>query len=118
MGLGAILYFVNRSSKRTQVVQLGGGVWELLSLANMGVIKNLCGLNWIIEPLGAELKPVYVYTSDNPCALLCTDNPQFEICYKQDWLEGCGSGDICRFIMPPTTVPAYWIGLWSFSGSA
>ena len=59
-----------------------------LTRANMGVIKNLCGINWIIEPLGAELKPIYVYTSDNPCALLCTDNPQFEICNSRDWIEG------------------------------
>ena len=25
----------------------------------MGVIKNLCGINWVIEPLGAEIVPVY-----------------------------------------------------------
>ena len=79
-----------------------------LTRANMGVIKNLCGINWIIEPLGAELKPIYVYTSDNPCALLCTDNPQFEICNSRDWIEGLPSGDICETQMPWPQIPAYW----------
>jgi len=84
------------------------GIAIALNRANMGVIKTLCGLNWVIESLGAELKPIYVYTSDNPCALLCTDNPQFEICNKQDWIEGCGSGDICETQMPLPKIPAYW----------
>jgi hypothetical protein len=79
-----------------------------LNRANMGVIKTLCGLNWIIESLGAELKPIYVYTSDNPCALMCTDNPQFELSPKQDWIEGVGSGDVCETQLPLPHVPAYW----------
>jgi hypothetical protein len=33
------------------------GIALSLYRANRGVIKNLCGLNWVIEPLGAELKP-------------------------------------------------------------
>lgn len=86
------------------------GVAIALNRANMGVIKSLCGLNWIIESLGAELKPIYVYTDDNPCALLCTDKPQFQIgpIEGQDWIEGTGSGDICETQMPLPRIPAYW----------
>jgi len=86
------------------------GIAVALTRANMGVIKNLCGLNWIIEPLGAILKPVFPQPppDNNPCYELCVDNPQFEICQTRDWLEGCGSGDICETNMPPPKVPAYW----------
>jgi len=90
------------------VCALKRGIAIALTRANMGVIKTLCGLNWVIEPLGAELKPKYIPTSDNPCNLLCTYNPVFEICYSRDWLEGCGSGDICETLLPRPHVPAFW----------
>jgi hypothetical protein len=37
-----------------------------LTRANMGVIKNLCGINWVVAPLGAEIVPVY-YVPPEPC---------------------------------------------------
>jgi len=79
-----------------------------LTRASMSPIKNLCGLNWIIDPLGAELKPIYVPDSANPCNELCTDNPQFQICNARDWLEGCGSGDLCDTQTAAKQVQAYW----------
>src|SRR5579864_1354440 len=36
------------------------GVAIALTRANMGVIRNMCGINWIIEPLGSEIRPVYL----------------------------------------------------------
>jgi hypothetical protein len=84
------------------------GIAIALQRANMGVIKNLCGLNWIIEALGAEMKPVYIYTDDNPCAYLCTDKPQFTIGAKHDWIESAGDGDICKTHEPRDHIPAYW----------
>jgi hypothetical protein len=46
------------------------GVATALTRANMGVIKNICGLNWIIAPLGAEIKPVYYVPPEE-----CVDPP-------------------------------------------
>jgi hypothetical protein len=99
-----------------------------LNRANMGVIKNLCGLNWVIETLGAELRPVYpeelppcvypdqsppcVEVEDPPCELCDPDDfckgMAFEICYSRDWIEGVGSGDVCETHLPPPRIPAYW----------
>jgi len=91
-----------------------------LTRANMGVIKNLCGLNWIIEPLGAALTPIYPavpdqglpappYDPDQPCEPpACSENVSFSICNTRDWLEGVGTGDICETLTPLPRVPAYW----------
>ena len=83
-----------------------------LNRANMGVIKNLCGINWIIEPLGAEIRPIYPATppapSTDPCASMCMENVKFELCHTSDWLEGVGNGDICETNMPLPKIPAYW----------
>jgi hypothetical protein len=83
-----------------------------LTRANMGVIKNLCGLNWIIDPLGAELKPVLDPKPTHPIVIPCDEyncnDIAFEICNSRDWLEGVGSGDICETQMPLPHVPAYW----------
>jgi hypothetical protein len=84
-----------------------------LTRANMGVIKNLCSINWIIEPLGAELRPVITPEPDPPiakekCASLCAPDITFEICNTRDWLEGHGSGDVCDTHSPLPQVPAYW----------
>lgn len=46
-----------------------------LSRANMGVIKNLCGLNWIIAPLGVELVPIYLPPPGEPPPEDCVDPP-------------------------------------------
>lgn len=84
-----------------------------LTRAQMGVIKNLCGLNWIIEPLGAEIKPVYkpVVNPDpdpEPCDLYNCSDAAFIIGPSGDWLPGVGDGDICTTNMPPEQIPAYW----------
>jgi hypothetical protein len=103
-----------------------------LTRANMGVIKNLCSINWIIEPLGAQLFPVYP-----PPVPVCVDPPDafdppadcqdpweapcidcdeptpcesvsFELCQKQDWIYGCPSGDVCETQYPLPQIPAYY----------
>lgn len=105
-----------------------------LSRAQMGVIKNLCGLNWIIEPLGATLTPVYYVPPpgcvdppgedtgwpdmDDPCVEvpeepcppdncdpeLCT-GMAFEICPTGAPLNGVGSGDVCDTLNPAPVQP-------------
>lgn len=114
------------------------GVAIALTRANMGVIKNICGLNWIIEPLGAEIRPVYpepcvdppdpvpLYPEqDVPCddtsvedadrikrCIDCEDETcgeaVFMICNSRDWIEGVGSGDVCDTLTPRPQIPAYW----------
>ena len=109
-----------------------------LTRANMGVIKNLCGINWIIEPLGAEIRPVYpvpcvdppdpvplypeqdvpcVETSDEEidkerrcidCDPSVCGDAAFEVCHTRDWLHGCPSGDVCETLVPLPKIPAYW----------
>jgi hypothetical protein len=79
----------------------------------MGVIKNMCGINWIIEPLGAEIKPVEPIPPDAPptgekCESMCSDNVQFVIGPTSDTIESVGDGDICTTQMPPERIPAYW----------
>lgn len=95
-----------------------------LTRAQMGTIKNLCGLNWIIEPLGAEIHPVftrppgYVPPPPNPCDppdYACND-VEFQICYTRDWLEGCSDGDVCDTLTPLPKVQAYWY--WPCNASA
>jgi hypothetical protein len=112
------------------------GVAIALNRANMGVIKNLCSLNWIIEPLGAHLVPVYPVPcidppdpppdpEEPPCEEVveprCDDcetdicgyendgkGPGFKIEPIRDWLETPGSGDVCETQLPLPRVPAYW----------
>lgn len=87
------------------------GVARALTRANMGIIKNLCSINWIIEPLGAEVIPVYPAGPDqgptDPCNL-CAKDVAFEICNTQDWIEGCGSGELCETQLPRPQIPAYY----------
>ncbi|MEY9235411.1 hypothetical protein ABIF78_007734 [Bradyrhizobium japonicum] len=101
-----------------------------LTRANMGVIKNLCGINWIIEPLGARLEAVIppppcvdppdefdhpegcVDEPEPPCEIcdpddVCKDMA-FSLCYYQDWIEGVGDGDVCHTLTPRPKIPAYW----------
>lgn len=83
-----------------------------LTRANMGGIKNLCWLNWVIEPLAAKIEPVMPYvptpppTLGNPCGH-CPDGAQFTIVPSQDWMEGAGTGDLCE-PHPKPRVPAAW----------
>jgi hypothetical protein len=87
------------------------GIAIALTRANMGVIKNLCGLNWIIAPLSAEIVPgppilptqcvdppdppgVPIYPDmDDPCTEVeeppCTDNecdPTDPICNNASFI--------------------------------
>jgi hypothetical protein len=80
-----------------------------LNRANMGVIKNMCGINWIIESLGAEIRPIYEDPIPiNGCGIACAEDPKFMLCYTKDWLEGVGSGDVCETQLPRPQIPAYW----------
>lgn len=81
-----------------------------LTRANMGIIKNLCSINWVIEPLGARLDPIPVDPDEGgewtvePCAAV----PNFVIVRTRDWIEGAGDGDVCCTQCPPPQIPAYW----------
>jgi len=88
------------------------GVAIALTRANMGVIKNICGINWVIEPLGAEIKPVpgTPVIDDPECDPYGCESSttKFEICQTQDWIEGCGSGDICETLLPRPKISAVY----------
>lgn len=74
-----------------------------LDRARRGVIKNLDGLNWIIAPLGAELRPLEPYPEDvqayidGDCPELEADDEvpcfcgeaNFELCPTSEELAGC-----------------------------
>jgi hypothetical protein len=84
-----------------------------LTRANMGVIKNMCSINWIIEPLGSEIVPIFPSPPPgpppvDPCNMCMTDDVKFEIHTTQDWLSGVGSGDVCEAHLPPPQVPGFW----------
>jgi hypothetical protein len=80
-----------------------------LTRANMGVIKNLCGINWVIEPLGAAVHPKMPPATPSvtePCDPdLCT-GMEFIICHTQDWMYGCGTGDVCDANNPRPKISA------------
>lgn len=83
-----------------------------LTRANMGVIKNLCSLNWIIDPLGAEIVPDPTPRPDDhvydPCDPSGCADARFIVRHSRDWLEGVGTGDVCETNLSPPRVPAYW----------
>lgn len=58
------------------------GIVRALSRLQMSPIKNLCGINWIIEPLGAVLRPSSLLPG-----VCCTDI-RWEICSTGDTIEG------------------------------
>lgn len=77
-----------------------------LSRARRGVIKTLDGINWVLEPLRASVRPkipypqeVLDYLQSNcdadgyPC--FC-DEVEFEICQTSEWLPGCPPLDACQ----------------------
>lgn len=93
-------------------------ILQALVRAQKGVIKNLDGLNWIIAPLGAQLRPVapfpdYIIAHQEgncdtdelatpPCGC---DDLQLEICPNAERLAGCPTtGAICGTAVG--TVPA------------
>lgn len=76
------------------------GIVLSLTRANMGVIKNLAGINWIIEPLGAVLTPRDIQPNPDPdaigtCDSLCPQDIQFDICQTSDYIDGCLDLSIC-----------------------
>jgi hypothetical protein len=88
------------------------GIVLALTRANMGVIKNVCGINWIIEPLGVEIKPIFPLApitppnpNPDPCESDCLDNVSFEICPTSDTLPGCVES-VCETNTPRPRVPA------------
>ena len=88
------------------------GIAIALTRAQMGVIRNLCSINWVIAPLGAEVRPVYPLEPTHPIVVPCDPaqcaDVAFEICNTTDWLEGVGNGDVCETQMPLPKVQAYW----------
>jgi hypothetical protein len=89
------------------------GIVIALSRANMGVIKNLCTLNWVIDPLGAVLTPILPAEPvvSEPCDPYgCNETQKFLICHSRDWLEGVGSGDVCDTRLPRPRIPAFSSG--------
>jgi hypothetical protein len=85
------------------------GIATALARSNMGVIKNLCGLNWIIEPLGASIRPIYTPQPTPPiydeCASMCEDI-MFEVCPTSEWIDSVGSEDVCG--EGPEKISAVW----------
>lgn len=106
-----------------------------LTRAGMGVVKNQCGINWVIEPLGAEIisDPITLIPCVDPPDEFdpppdCVDPPdEFDrpkncddcdpsVCKDQafiirptrDWIEGVGSGDVCDANKPFPRVPSSW----------
>jgi hypothetical protein len=85
-----------------------------LTRANMGIIKNLCGINWIVDPLGAEIVPIIPEGPDNSlpdtgypeCDPSVCTGQSFLVRHTRDWLEGVGTGDVCDTTRQQ--VPAYW----------
>lgn len=69
--------------------------------SQMSPIKNLCGINWVIEPLGAELR-----TPDVIPEHTCADALQWVLCNKSDMLDGA-PGKECSKSRPPK-VQAYY----------
>ena len=77
-----------------------------LTRANMGVIKNLCGINWIIEPLGAEIRADLSGAEADasgppperePCKVCMTDDIKFEIAHHARLVVGLSAaGDALR----------------------
>jgi hypothetical protein len=82
------------------VAALKHNIVRALTRANMGVIKNLCGLSWVIEPLGAEVRAVQPYvpapTPVNWCDPGCPSGMKLMVVAIRDWIEGAGTGDLCE----------------------
>jgi hypothetical protein len=103
-----------------------------LERASMGVIKNLCGINWVVEPLGAVITPIYAAPIPDPCPpdvppedcdpgepdppclterdcdpFDCAEAKQFYLCHSRDWLQGVGTGDVCESNVP-LHIPAFY----------
>lgn len=88
------------------------GIVIALTRTSMGVIKNLCSLNWIIDPLGAAIRPILgdgAVAPTQPCDPYgCNGKQIFEIYRTRDWIHGVGSGDVCETHLPLPQIPASW----------
>lgn len=87
------------------------GVVIALTRANMGVIKNLCGINWIIEPLGAEVLAVPVAEcpdpfADEPCDSECC-TLHFNIQNKGATIQGVLETPVCEAGLVRPNIQAY-----------
>jgi len=83
------------------------GVAISLSRLQMEPIKNLCGINWVIEPLGAALAPYNVPEEPNCLA----GDLQWEICITDGLIESapglsCSATDNTRRISASFIMPA------------
>lgn len=85
-----------------------------LTRLQRGIIRNLCGINWVIEPLKAELRPWLPYQlppepdPENYCTSMCPTGVKFRVYPTSDWLDGCYAGDVCKTLEPLPQVQAYW----------
>jgi len=97
-------------------------ILQSLKRLRRGVIKNLDGINWVIEPLGAELTTPAAYPTevqdwldngcpsdcgpDNDCPPCWCDQVQLELKENVTELPGCPTADsFCDRTLPPP-VPA------------
>jgi hypothetical protein len=93
------------------------GVLKALSRLQMGVIKNLCGLNWVIAPLNTEIvvkqpqspnPPLPPEPDLNQCQGYCAEPISFVVQPISDKLDAVGNGELCETQMPPEQIPAYY----------
>lgn len=102
------------------------GIILALKRLQMSPIPNLCGINWVIEPLGAVLTPYRVLERANDCEK-CTNfsgdirDPcnipadaqfypvaeRFEICKTSETIEAC-QGELCSDQVPQS-IQAWYI---------
>lgn len=95
------------------------GILVSLTRLNRGIIKNVDGINWVIEPLGARLEPVFTdevqdfldYNAANPLSLRglgvnddgccwCTD-AAYKIVSTSNTIPGAPTTDYCGTPPPP-----------------
>lgn len=86
------------------------GIIIALTRANMGVIKNLAGINWVIEPLSARVQP----RNQTPCEDLDGPEPCAEDCCQLEFeivnfggtIPGVYDTTACNENTPRPKVPA------------
>lgn len=85
------------------------GIVLALTRLNMRPIRTLENMNWIIEPLGAVLRPRYEDVEAG-CPIECPENPQFNICPVADKsIDSAPSNGDCGF--RSTRIPASYDAL-------
>lgn len=88
------------------------GILIALTRVNMGVIKNIVGINWVIEPLGAQFVPIETEQTPNPnpsaCDSMCLDDLRYEIRPISGELPGCEDRTVCNARGTGSTVVAFY----------